>query len=388
MTQVSHRMNRVQTPIIPEVADLIVQNPGTISLGQGVVYFKPPPEIENGVRDFMQSDSHHYEAVEGILPLRNLIREKLSSENGIDTTDYEVVVCAGSNMGFLNAILAIADSGDEIIILKPWYFNHEMAIRIAECVPVSVDTTDQYQPDLQALKNAITDRTRAIVTISPNNPTGAIYDRNTLVQINELCRESNIFHIHDEAYEYFRYDGIEHYSPASEDSAAEHTISLFSLSKSFGFANWRIGFMLIPPTLFKPIRKIQDTNLICPTVLSQYAAMECLKLGRDYCNDKIVELGKVRNHFQECLAQLNSISHGKLQGAFYGFIHLPDFGMDDMEIVRFLIEKHNVAVIPGVAFGMENTRSIRVSYGALQPATAVEGIDRLLDGLHQLLPES
>ena len=388
MTEISRRMNRVQTPIIPEVADLIERNPGTISLGQGVVYYAPPREISEGVHNFMTMDSHHYQAVEGIPELRDLISQKLSAENGIDSSRYEIVVSAGSNMGFLNSVLAIADSGDEIILLKPWYFNHEMAVRIADCVPISVDTNSQFQPDLLALEQAINERTKAIVTISPNNPTGAVYSREKLIEINELCRRSNIFHIHDEAYEYFCYDDAEHYSPASAESATNHTISLFSTSKSFGFANWRIGYMLIPSRLFKTVRKIQDTNLICPSVISQYAAIECLKVGRKYCDSKIVGISKVRSHFQNSLARLPSISHSELQGAFYGLLQLPDLGVMDMDIIRYLIEQHKVAVIPGVAFGIQDTRCVRVSYGALQPSTAVEGINRLTEGLNQILVET
>ncbi|MDE0309473.1 MAG: pyridoxal phosphate-dependent aminotransferase [Acidiferrobacterales bacterium] len=384
MSDISRRMNQVQAPIIPEVADLIVRNPGTISLGQGVVYYKPPEQISQGVQEFMQSNSHHYQAVEGIPALRNLIGQKLQDENGIETEGYEIVVSAGSNMGFLNAILAIADSDDEIILLKPWYFNHEMAVRIAQCTPVSVDTDEQYQPDVKALEKAITAKTRAIVTISPNNPTGAVYDREMLIKINNLCRDANLFHIHDEAYEYFCYGDAEHFSPASVDSAIDHTISLYSTSKSYGMANWRIGYMLIPPRLFKPVRKIQDTNLICPSVISQYAAMECLKVGRGFYESRIGEIDKVRRHFQQSLHGNSTASHGRLQGAFYAFLHLPQVGLSDMDIVRFLIEQYQVAVIPGVAFGMASARCIRASYGAMQPATVVEGIDRLTQGLKYL----
>ena len=146
MSDISQRIQRVQTPIIPDVADLINLHPGTISLGQGVVYYKPPMEVSKGVAKFMDSNSHHYEAVEGLPDLRELICSKLQQENQIDTDQYEIVVCAGSNMGFLNAILAICDSGDEIILHKPWYFNHEMAVRIADCLPISSNIEETFEP--------------------------------------------------------------------------------------------------------------------------------------------------------------------------------------------------------------------------------------------------
>lgn len=386
MSDISQRIQRVQTPIIPEVADLINLHPGTISLGQGVVYYKPPMEVSKGVAKFMESNSHHYEAVEGLPELRELICSKLQQENQIDTDQYETVVCAGSNMGFLNAILAICDSGDEIILHKPWYFNHEMAVRIADCVPISSNIEETFGPPSPTeLENLITPHTRAIVTISPNNPTGAVYDAVALIAINELCARRNIYHIHDEAYEYFCYGDAIHYSPASASSAAGHTISLFSTSKSFGFANWRIGYMLIPSNLFKSIRKIQDTNLICPPVISQFAAMECLKLGRDFCTPKISKIAAVREYFAEKISSIQAISHGELAGAFYGFLQLPEIGMSDMEIVEYLIKRHKVAVIPGSAFGIEKSTCLRVSYGALEPKNAIEGIDRLTVGLKELL---
>ena len=382
---ISTRIEQVQTPIIPVVADLIKANPGTISLGQGVVFYQPPNEIHQGIERFLKLKSHHYEAVEGIEELRFLIQRKIQQENGINSDNYQIVVCAGSNMGFLNAILTVCDPDDQVILLKPWYFNHEMAIRIANCVPVAVDTDSNFQPDVEVVKKSITSKTKAIVTISPNNPTGAVYRPQTLDQINGLCAERNIYHIHDEAYEYFCYDGNSHYSPASREAAAEHTISLYSTSKSFGLANWRIGYMVIPPHLFKPIRKIQDTNLICPTVISQYAAIECLKLGRQFCEPNVKMIESVRSHLANSLNPFQTIVQSPLEGAFYAFVTMSNLSVSDFEAVKFLIRKHKVAVIPGSAFGMANSPCLRVSYGALEPKTAINGIDRLRNGFEELL---
>src|SRR4030095_8180337 len=155
--------------------------------------------------------------------------------------------------GFINAILPITDPGDEVILPLPYYFNHEMAIVMAGCKPVLVLTDDNYQLCPDDLCAAIKPRTRVIVTVSPNNPTGAVYSESALRVVNELCRLHGIYHISDEAYEYFifasRKQTLEprnpiHYSPASIDGSASHTISLFSLSKAYGFASWRIGYMV------------------------------------------------------------------------------------------------------------------------------------------------
>ena len=209
-------------------------------------------------------------------------------------------------MAFLNAVLAIADPGDEIILPAPFYFNHDMAIVLAGCRTVPVPTRPDYQLDLDALAAAITPRTRAIVTVSPNNPSGAVYPEAALRAVNALCRERGVFHIHDEAYEYFTYDGP-HVSPGAFAGAAGHTISLLSLSKAFGFASWRIGYMTIPEALFDAVNKIQDTNLICPGAVSQHAALAALDVGRPYCDAHVRVLAQVRALVYARLATLGDL---------------------------------------------------------------------------------
>src|SRR5205807_6713610 len=201
----------------------------------------------------------------------------------------------GSAMAFLNAVLATADPGDEILILSPFYFNHEMAIDIAGCRAVVAPTDENYQPNLPAIESAITARTRAIVTISPNNPTGAVYSKSTLTSINALCRRRGIYHIADEAYEYFTYGDATHFSPPSIPGSEDYTMGLYSLSKAYGMAGWRIGYMVIPAHLEESIKKIQDTNLICPPILNQLAATAALSAGRAWCQTQIGSFSSVRD---------------------------------------------------------------------------------------------
>lgn len=370
------RMQAVQSPIIPVVGELIRQHPGTISLGQGVVYYGPPPSaIEQITEFFANPQNHKYQAVEGIPALQEAIKNKLLLENNIEIDDNRcIVVTAGGNMAFMNAVLAITSPGDEIILISPYYFNHEMAIAMASCQAVLVPTDENYQliPDL--IEKAITAKTRAVVTISPNNPTGAVYPKEALQAVNEICRQHGIYHISDEAYEYFTYNGVQHFSPGANKESSEYTISLYSLSKAYGFASWRIGYMVIPQHLVLSVKKIQDTILICATAISQYAALGALQAGVGYCKEKLSAIAVVR---EKCLSELNRIQDlctiPKADGAFY-FLLKVRTQLGAMELVERLIREHGVAVIPGTTFGMDDGCYLRVAYGAIEDETAVESL--------------
>ena len=383
----SRRMQAVQSPIIPVVGELIRRHPGTISLGQGVVHYGPPRGATDRIAAFLADpDNHKYKPVQGIPELVETVEHKLETENAIRVQpEGRVIVTAGGNMAFMNAVQAITDPGDEVIIQTPYYFNHEMAITIADCKPVPVWTDDAYQLDLGAIESAVTDRTRAVVTISPNNPTGAVYSQEDLRAVNALCAARGLYHINDEAYEYFTYAGATHFSPGSIDGAAGHTISLFSLSKAYGFASWRVGYMVIPEPLFEPVQKIQDTNLICAPVISQMAAIGALAAGRPYCEQFLGEFREIRNLALEKFDAIPSFcTVPRAEGAFYFLLRI-DTAMDAMSLVECLIREHGVAVIPGGTFGIEDGCHLRVAYGALRKDTFAEGMGRLVKGLRMLV---
>ena len=380
-------MEAVQTPIIPVVADLIRRHPGTISLGQGVVYYGPPPQAEAKITEFFRTpEIHKYKPVHGIPELVAAFSEKLRAENQIEVGAHRsLFVTAGSNLAFASTILAITDPGDEVILQTPYYFNHEMAITMANARPVLARTQDNYQLDLDAIRAAITQKTKAIVTISPNNPTGAVYAESDLRAVNALCAERGIYHIHDEAYEYFVYDGARHFSPGSMSGTEAHTISLFSLSKAYGFASWRVGFALVPMRLSDSMNKILDTLQICAPVISQFAALGCLEAGANYCREKLNETLRVRELVKEALSQFGDrVIVPEARGAFY-FLIRPQTKLRPMVMVEQLVSKHRVAVVPGTAFGVEDRCALRVSYGSLTTDTAREGLQRLTDGLSKIL---
>lgn len=365
----------------------MAETPGTISLGQGMVAYGPPEQAMIAARQFPQSDAEHrYGRVEGLPELASMFEAKLAAENAIVVRPHSrVVITAGSNLGFMNAVMAIADPGDEFIFPLPYYFNHCMAVTMASCRVVGVPTQADYQLDVDAIARAITPRTRAVVTCSPNNPTGAVYSEASLRAVNALCRDRGVFHIHDEAYEYFTYDNAVNFSAGSIEGAGAHTISLYSLSKGYGMASWRIGFMVIPESLWPAVNKIQDTLLICTPQISQRVAVAAMQVGSSYPRAHAARIGALRTRVYTALTDPSvPCDTADVCGAFYYFVRVRT-SMNSMTLAERLIREHRVAVIPGEAFGITDTCAMRVSFGALDEATVDEGLGRLTAGLTKII---
>jgi aspartate/methionine/tyrosine aminotransferase len=192
-----------------------------------------------------------------------------------------------------------------------------------------------------------------------------------------------LYHISDEAYEYFTYDEARHFSPGSISGAQQHTISLFSLSKAYGFASWRVGYLVIPEALLPSLLKVQDTNLICPPLITQYAAIGALETGSSYCKTRMQQLAKIRSQVTAHLQSSNGVQIIATKGAFYLLLKL-DTEKNDLQLVKSLISEFKVAVIPGCAFGLYDACYLRVSYGMLDEGTASIAMHRLVEGLGNL----
>jgi aspartate/methionine/tyrosine aminotransferase len=381
------RMDVVQAPIVPIVGDIIRDVPGTISLGQGVVHYPPPRAAIDAARAALERPAiNEYQDGNGLRPLVDRLARKLRTENGVDVAGgSRIMVTAGANMAFMHAVIAITEPGDEIILPAPFYFNHEMAIQMAGCRAVAVPTDDCYQLQLDAIRGALTPRTRAIVTISPNNPSGAVLSEISLREVNVLCRDHGMYHIADEAYEYFTYGDARHVSPGSFAGASGHTVSIYSLSKAYGFAGWRIGYLAFPDHLASAMLKSQDTILICPPVISQVAALAAVEVGRAYCEPFVRELAQTRAVVLETLRGLGPLARvPPADGAFYCLLNM-NTDMDPLVLTERLIREHRVAVMPGPPFGLTSGCYLRVAFGALQRETVTEGIGRLVTGLRAIL---
>ena len=402
MIQPAERLQRVLRPVIPELGALVRRTPGTLSLAQGMVGWGPPPQVAQAAAEALAREGGHgpldlYGPVAGDPELLAVLASSLRAD-GLDLDGADLWVTAGSNMAF-NALAQVLCDGPaaepcEVILPLPYYFNHVMAIQLAGGVPVLVDAG--LVPDPQRLAAAITPRTRAIVTVSPNNPSGVVMPAAVLAAINRLCASRGLLHISDEAYGQFVYGDEPHVSPASLPGAAHHTVTLQSLSKAYGMAGWRVGFMAAPAAFTSALAKVQDTVLICPPRLIQRAAQAALAVGPAWCRPRIAALAERR---AQLLAAVARAQNGGLpvrlltepDGAFYGLLALDPpvasaAGLTGDALMRRLVLEHRVAAVCGESFGYPAAEPVlRLSYGLLGAAELEEALRRLFGGIGELL---
>lgn len=381
------RTVKIQDAPIQKLLSSARKSESAISLGQGIPFFPPPEKVVEALIESAGAEGFRYSEDAGISSLRNKIKQKLRKENRIKCSLENIMVTAGGNQAFINALLAITDIGDTVLLISPYYFNHLMATKMAGCRVKVVEVSKDFLPETREIEKEITSKTRAVVTVSPNNPVGVVYPHKLLMEINQICAAHKIYHISDEAYEHFVFDGATHCSPASQDKSLDHTISLFSFSKSFGMGGYRVGYMVFPEALFQDVLKVQDTIGICPPVPSQHAAEAALKHGKQYPTRYLPKMEKVRRIFFDELEGLE-LNVANSNGAFYIYLRIPEKGgkkIDDWKLAIKLIEEYGVIALPASIFG-DTHAGFRLSFGNVDEETGIKGIRRFVKGLCTLCP--
>ena len=379
------RTQRIQeAPIVKLISDSKLPS-DVVDLGQGVPFYGPPKEAMLAATEALQEESgFKYSPDSGFPALRETIARKLASENGVEADpSNNIMVTAGANQAFVNAILSITQPGDHVLVLSPYYFNHIMAVQLAGCKPVVIGTDRDYQPIVERIGKRISKRARAIVLVSPSNPTGAVYSKDTINEIGKLCAKNGIYFITDETYEHFIYDDAKFVSALSLDKEIEHTISLFSFSKSYGMSGYRIGYAIFPAGIYREMLKVQDTLTICAPSAFQVAAEAAMRLGAAYPKQFIPRIERVRKIFIQRLAGLDFVEMPVTKGSYYFLLRLRT-KKSDWNIAKRLIEKYGVITIPGGVFGTIYP-ALRVAYANVDESMAEKGISRLEKGLQEML---
>lgn len=346
-------------------------------LTQGVPFFPPP---SNAVEKALQEIDllHRYGPDGGDPELIQEVSLKLKREDHLDVDpDGELMITSGANLGFVNAAAAVCDPGDDMVLLSPYYFNHFMTLDMLGVGHRICPSDDFFLPDVNKIRSMIGPGTRAVVMVSPNNPTGVTYPREIISQLVDLCRVKNIWLISDETYERFVYD-IPHTSPGSIDPDAP-VISLFSFSKVFGISGWRVGYMTYPRVLHESLLKVQDTTVICPSRISQRVALHCLRFCPDHIERYLGDLDRSRRMLIEWKAGKEDLSGPDPNGAYYCFLKYKgdrDYN-NSMELARDVYKSCGVLLVPGDPFGSSDPPSLRISYGNIDPDNLKEALIQL-----------
>lgn len=366
--------------------DLAAQMEDVISLGVGEPDFQTPWNVRQAAVTALEKGKTKYTANAGIVELREAISRNIHKNTGVDyDPKNEIIVTVGGSEGIDISIRALINPGDEVLIVEPCFVCYAPIVSLCGGVPVSVQTTEETEFRLTAdmLREKITDKTKLLILPFPNNPTGAVMERKDLDAIAEVIRGTDILILSDEIYSSLTYGG-KHCSIIQIDGMKERTIFVNGFSKAYAMTGWRLGYVAGPQPIIKQMLKIHQYGIMSSPTISQYAAIEAL----DNCDADIV---KMRNEYDIRRRWLvNALNDMGLhcfepKGAFYVFPSIKSTGLSSEEFCERLLYEHNVAVVPGNAFGDCGEGYIRISYAysLKHLMTAAERMKEFVEQLKQ-----
>jgi len=377
----SSRLKRVEESATIRVANIAnkLRQEGTdvISFSLGEPDFDTPKHICDAAADAMYRGETHYAPSAGIPQLRDAIAEKLRTENGLDVNGSDVLVTPGAKQAIFEIMMTVLDDGDEAILFDPAWVSYNSAIRFAgaDTVWVPTDTHNDFKP--LDLEGYITDKTRLIVVNTPGNPTGAVYDRDTLKNIADIAIDHDVLVLSDEIYEKIIYDR-EHISLGSMEGMQDRTITVNGFSKAYAMTGWRLGYVCARPDIFQGMLKIQSHSVSSATSFVQYGGLEALQGPQEPVTEMVNKFKARRDILVKGLNDIG-IKCQTPGGAFYAFADVSEFGNGDEISEKLLVDAH-VAVTPGSAFGESGRDFIRISYAASKERIK-EGLSRIESAL-------
>jgi aminotransferase len=380
-TYLSQKVTNLKPSGIRKFFDIAATMEDVISLGIGEPDFTTPqPIIEAGIQS-LQTGETHYTSNHGLLPLRQAISSHLEKLYGVHyNPEDEIIITVGVSEALYLTFTALLEPGDEVIIPTPCFVSYQPEVILAGGKPVEIFTNmeDDFQPDPALIKKAITPKTKAIFLGYPNNPTGAVASRERLQAISKLAEENDILVISDEIYDRLVYDH-EHVCFPSLPGMQERSILLGGFSKAYAMTGWRIGYAAGPADLIKGLVRIHQYSVMSAPTISQYAALEALKVGEPYVQEMLQEYDRRRRLIHQGLNDLG-LPTFEPHGAFYVFPSIHNTGMTDEAFAERLLLEQKVAVVPGSSFGDAGSGFVRCSY-----ATSYEKIEKALDRMGRFL---
>jgi len=380
--KLSRKTGMVEVSGIRRLFELASKMGDVINLGIGEPDFNTPENIKEAAKRALDEDFTHYTANVGIPELREAIAEKLRRENGIDVDpESEIMVTSGATQALTMAIFAILNEGEELLIPSPTFVSYSAAALFAGGVPVEVETKEEenFKVNVEELERHVSDRTKAIVISTPNNPTGSILTRRNLEEIAGFAVEHDLIVISDEVYEKIVYEEP-HFSIASLEGMKERTITVNAFSKTYAMTGWRLGYVAAPQPIIREMVKLQMYTAVCASSFSQKAAVEALKGPQDSVEKMRREYARRRELVYRRLSEMPKLSVLKPKGAFYIFPNIKATGMTSEEFSGYLLREARVATVPGRAFGRDGEGYIRISYAA-----SYEKLEEAMDRIHEAL---
>lgn len=348
-----------------------------VGFGAGEPDFETPQHIKDAAIKAINDGFTKYTPASGIPELRQAIADKFKNENGLSYKPSQIIVSCGGKHSCFNAISATCGEGDEVIIPAPYWLSYPEMVKMAGAKPVIIQTSDatEFKLKPEALREAITARTKLFVLNSPSNPTGSVYTPEEIKALGDVCIEKGVLIMSDEIYEHLLYDGAVHKSVASFSPAHfEHTIVVHGFAKAWSMTGWRLGFMAAPEPIAKAVDAIQSHSTSNPTSFAQKGAVAALKGPQDHLKTWLTEFSKRRTFAWEKLNGMKGIRCVNAKGAFYLFPNIAGTGLKSSEFCARLLETEKVAAVPGIAFGADEY--IRISY-ATSLANIEKGLSRM-----------
>jgi aspartate aminotransferase len=376
--QLSDRVNRInESPtmvVLQAAAALKAKGVDVADFGAGEPDFPTPEHIKRAAIQALDENRTKYTQVPGLPELRKAICEWHAKELGSSYQPAECVVNVGGKHSIFNAVCALINPGDEVVIAAPYWVSYPDIVKYAGGKPVILETTeaDNFVMRASALEKLITSRTRMVIADSPSNPSGAVIPPDEYAKVLAVCQRKGVWLLADECYSHFTYGEARPFSIASVRDSKSAVIIVGSFSKTFAMTGWRLGYVLAPKPLVDAVTKLQSQSTSNPTSIAQYAGIAAMRGPMDGVATMLAEYARRRERIVKGLRAIPGVTCTAPQGAFYVFpnisAHYNAEMPDDMAVSRLLLEREHVAVVPGVAFGAPG--HLRISY-----ATSMDRID-------------
>ena len=380
--------------ITGRVAALKKEGVNVINFGVGEPDFATPDHVGEAGKTAIDQHKTHYTAVAGILELRQAICKKLREDNGVEYTPEQISVGTGAKQPLFNALLALCEKGDEVILPTPCWVSYIEMIKLTEATPVLVPTKESegFALDVDAIERALTPNTRVVLINTPNNPTGAVYSQESLRRLAALAVERDFVILSDESYEKLIYGGAKHFSVASiSEEVKKHTVIINGVSKAYAMTGWRLGYAAGDTQLIKGMNALQSHATHAPCSIAQYASLEAICGPQDSVETMRQEFERRRDYLFGRLNAMSGVRCPHADGAFYLMPTISGlFGkktpdgkvlQNSDDVAGYLLEEARIAVAPGAAF--EAPESIRISY-ANSMEELIRGMDQMEAALGKL----